>query len=203
MQSRTNLSLLFFVSTTYRISKKNLQRLSIPSLLEDLANPPQPLALRLYSSLVVGVVKVYILKMKNYEIEIQSLLVAIGSSRSKCRSKCSRSKKKLDVEDFHLLEESLPENCNALEGNCNSLENDVDDLLENSLDILNIKRIKMISIVDSQTEYTNISKFCLQNLTKSKYANYAKINYYANYAKINYYANYAKINYYAKYKIFS
>lgn len=153
MKSNTDISLLYYISTTKRITKKDLKRLNIPSLLVDLTK--QPFALRLYSYLVVGIIRVYLFKLKVYESEIQTMLNTLQYKRKR-ESKVSRKRK---IEEC-LLEDEVYEDGVYDEGVCEVHEHKLHD------DGILVKRRHKV-IVDRVTEYSNCTKFSLSTLHPS------------------------------------
>ncbi|EOB13414.1 Sister chromatid cohesion 1 protein 3 [Nosema bombycis CQ1] len=106
MKSNTELSIVYFVSTTKKkLNKQTLNNLNIQKILKSLLNPPQPFALRLYSYLVVGVVRIYLYKLKAYENEVQNLLNLLSYKRKKVNNKVGKDKKNLNKvnEDYEIL----------------------------------------------------------------------------------------------------
>lgn len=77
LKNKTSLAYLFYISTTdnklKRISKKEIDTISITSTLIILKNPPQPFALRLYAVLMKGLVKLYAVKIRHIEADISTL----------------------------------------------------------------------------------------------------------------------------------
>lgn len=86
-QQRTELSILYYISTSNnafrRVTKKDIQNMNISSMIEVLKTPQRPLSLRVYSFLIKGIIKVYILKVKYCEHEIQSMLSGLEVKKLK------------------------------------------------------------------------------------------------------------------------
>lgn len=73
MNSKTDVALIYYVSTiNKRINKNLIQRLNINEALNNIIE--QPYAMRLYSYLLKGIVRIYLLKYKYYQNEVNALL---------------------------------------------------------------------------------------------------------------------------------
>ncbi|EJW04865.1 hypothetical protein EDEG_00958 [Edhazardia aedis USNM 41457] len=74
IKNKTSLALIYYISTTNnrtkKITKKDILTIDLPNVINALKNPSQPFALRLYSILIKGVVRIYFLKVKYLEDEI-------------------------------------------------------------------------------------------------------------------------------------
>ncbi|KAM0673399.1 R8 protein [Gurleya vavrai] len=74
LKNKTSLALLFYISTTNnntkRVHKKEIEGLNITKAIITLQHPPQPFALRLYSILIKGLVRIYSIKIKYCESEL-------------------------------------------------------------------------------------------------------------------------------------
>ena len=86
---KTELSILCYISRTSnfirRISRKDVENMNISSMIEVIKSPPRPLPLRFYSFLIKGMVRVYILKLKYCEHEIQNTLNGLVQKKTKKR----------------------------------------------------------------------------------------------------------------------
>lgn len=67
-----------------RLSKKDILNFSVPAFCQTLQDPPEPLALRLSSSLLIGVVRIYDKRLMFFEHDVQqvhnNLLKAINNT---------------------------------------------------------------------------------------------------------------------------
>lgn len=75
-KNKTELSLLYYISTTNslkRISRREILELDLHKLLDQILYPKIPFALRLYSQLLRGLVKVWMLKINYYKLQIKNL----------------------------------------------------------------------------------------------------------------------------------
>lgn len=153
MKNNTDISLLYFISTTNRITKKDLKRLNIPSLLLSLTE--QPFALRLYSYLVVGIIRVYLYQLKVYEMEIQTLLSSLQVKKITKR-RMKEASDRILLRDMSLLVDE-------------PITSEVEDLEDvNYCDEVDHPRVKKRLILDSYTEYPTPTKFCT-NFYKKKF----------------------------------
>lgn len=74
----TELSLVYYLSTTRslrRVSKKEILELDFDAVLEQIRNPKTPFALRLYSYLLQGLVKIWIFKVDFCISKMKKLLI--------------------------------------------------------------------------------------------------------------------------------
>ncbi|EOB12716.1 Sister chromatid cohesion 1 protein 3 [Nosema bombycis CQ1] len=165
MKSNTELSLVYFVSTTKKkLNKQTLNNLNIQKILKSLLNPPQPFALRLYSYLVVGVVRIYLYKLKAYENEVQNLLNLLSYKRKKVGIKVGKDKKNLNKvnEDYEILLDDSSDHAldNITHQDYIHSGSILDPIHEDLIDIEPPKRFKKNVILDTITEFSNCSKFC-------------------------------------------
>lgn len=75
-KNKTELSILYYISTTdtlKNITRKDILNMDLQKLLNEILNTKIPFALRLYSYLLKGLVKVWMLKIKYYKIQIKNL----------------------------------------------------------------------------------------------------------------------------------
>ncbi|KAK6089375.1 hypothetical protein P3W45_001621 [Vairimorpha bombi] len=94
MQVKTDISLIYYISTTNsnrKINKKEINKIDIEKTLVTILD--QSYALRLYSFMLRGVSKIYLIKMKYYETEVSGLLNML---QYKIRKKAVVKKKALD-----------------------------------------------------------------------------------------------------------
>lgn len=76
LKSKTEISILFYVSTTKthnKISKKQILNLNISILIDEIINPSIPFSLRLYSHLLIGISKIWKIKLELYSKNITKL----------------------------------------------------------------------------------------------------------------------------------
>lgn len=183
-KNKTELSILYYISTTdklKKISKKEILELDFNNLLNQLLQPKIPFALRLYSYLLKGLVKVWILKMEFYKKQVNSFL--------KLAKLKKRKYKKTDIlEDFNANLQIKDEIISQLEESCISStidyrpdininqdwNADFDDYLSQDtpiIDDIKIKRRKIEDKYDITTiisvlskELRNPAKFEIPNL---------------------------------------
>lgn len=77
-KNKTELSLVYYISTAKnpkRFSRKDVVELDVESILEQMKNPKVPFALRLYSYLLKGIVKIWVMKVDFYKNKTESLLL--------------------------------------------------------------------------------------------------------------------------------
>lgn len=94
MQVKTDISLIYYISTTNnnrKINKKEINKIDIEKTLVTILD--QSYALRLYSFMLRGVLRIYLIKMKYYETEVSGLLNML---QYKIRKKAVVRKKTLD-----------------------------------------------------------------------------------------------------------
>lgn len=91
IKNKTPLALIFYISTTdnkyKRISKKDIDGVNIKATILTLKNPPQQFALRLYATLIKGIVKIFAYKIKYCETDIVTFY------RTMCEKKVTRELK--------------------------------------------------------------------------------------------------------------
>lgn len=89
VRQKSELSLLYYISTTNnalrRVNRKDIEGIDISSMIEMLRAPPRPFSLRVYSFLVRGIVKVYLLKLKYCESEILSVVNGLHAKKVRRR----------------------------------------------------------------------------------------------------------------------
>lgn len=125
MQAKTDISLIYYLSTTNnirRINRKDILKLNIKNALINVLD--QTFALRLYGYILKGVSKLYLLKIKYYEHEVTGLLNLL-----KVRLDKKRNIKKHSIND--------------------SSSSDVEDLYDGGLCSANIKPKQEIAIKDN------------------------------------------------------
>lgn len=96
-KNKTELSLLYYLSTAgflKRISRKDILNLNFNKLLDEITHPKMPFALRLYSYLLKGLVKVWILKINFYKSKMKRLMINRKASVSSRKEALGRAKDK-------------------------------------------------------------------------------------------------------------
>lgn len=76
-KNKTSLSLLYYLFTTgslKRINRKEILDLNFNKVLDEITNPEIPFALRLYSYLLKGIVKAWLLKIDFYKSRIKKII---------------------------------------------------------------------------------------------------------------------------------
>jgi hypothetical protein len=85
LRNRSALAVLYYVSTTNnrgrRINKRDIEDIDIADAISSMQEPERPFALRLYSFLLKGVVRIYKIKVTSCQAELHSLLSSMLSSR--------------------------------------------------------------------------------------------------------------------------
>jgi hypothetical protein len=127
LKNKSTLSVLYYVSTTNnrsrRISKRDIENIDIVSTITAIREPERPFALRLYSFLLRGIVRIYSIKMKNCQAELCSLLNSmVARKTAKRRTKRTKANEDIlaaehdvisnicssDTEEFNYVNSSLP-----------------------------------------------------------------------------------------------
>lgn len=78
-RNKTEISLVYYISTVRNVKKnfrKEVIELDFNTVLEKIKNPKVPFALRLYSYLLNGIVKMWIIKIEYYKAQAKNLLYA-------------------------------------------------------------------------------------------------------------------------------
>lgn len=76
-KNKTELSLVYYMSTAKnprRFARKDVVGLNVESIINQMKNPKVPFALRLYSYLLKGIVRIWVMKVDFYKGKVQSLL---------------------------------------------------------------------------------------------------------------------------------
>ncbi|ELA41950.1 uncharacterized protein VICG_00967 [Vittaforma corneae ATCC 50505] len=76
-KNKTELSLVYYMSTAKnpkRFARKDVVELNVESIINQMKNPKVPFALRLYSYLLKGIVRIWVMKVDFYKGKVQSLL---------------------------------------------------------------------------------------------------------------------------------
>lgn len=77
-KNKTELSLVYFVSTAKNIKKtcrKEVIEMDFNTVFDKIANPKVPFALRLYSYLLNGIVKMWLIKVEFYRIQAKNMFL--------------------------------------------------------------------------------------------------------------------------------
>jgi hypothetical protein len=173
-----------------KIQKKDIEKISIENTITALQTPPQPFALRLYSFLLKGIVRVYAMKLRFCEGDIHVLLNSMTYKKKRIEGK--RKAPMLITlplaEDFISkisetilrLESSEAEQCRENAslrglGSTSTYENDNDDLIEynniNLCDDTKPLKIRNKKVLDDKTELERTSLFikdrCLERRGES------------------------------------
>lgn len=83
-KSKTIFSKIYFISSTKRkLSKKEMENIDLNITIQNIVEPPVPFSLRLYSLLLRGIVRIYILKVKNIESELKIFLNSLCIGKRK------------------------------------------------------------------------------------------------------------------------
>ncbi|KAM0686315.1 R8 protein [Conglomerata obtusa] len=92
-KSKSSLALLFYISTTNtkKVNKKEIESVNITNTITSLQHPPQPFALRLYSILIKGLVRIYMMRLKYCENECNVFFKMV--LQKKARSNLGNKKK--------------------------------------------------------------------------------------------------------------
>lgn len=169
-QQKTELAILYYISTSNstfrRVNKKDIENIDISSMIEVLKVPQRPLSLRVYSFLIKGIVKVYILKVKYCEHEVQGILNGLEVKKLKKKREPSvprRDSLILKIEDDFIEGYSEPEECQTISNisgpvivesltNDNSyLESEVQNEVSEVMDAVVVKKRRK-SVVDRRIE---------------------------------------------------
>lgn len=144
LKNKTSLALLFYISTTSnkskKVNKKEIESVDITNALVTLKHPPQPFALRLYSILIKGLVKIYSMKIKYCESEINLFYKAMMVHKKKTSTK----KPKIINLKFK-------------------------DLFQANNFMVDLEDVKVYNLFDNETEPKSIETMVIQDQTSNNF----------------------------------
>jgi len=151
-KNKTELSLLYYLSTAgslKRVSRKDILNLNFNKLLDEITHPKMPFALRLYSYLLRGLVKVWILKINFYKSKMKRLMINRKASVSLRKEALGRAKdKNVNLE----INEGIISDIECSEASSNIFRNNIIDSYSSV-----IHQGYDYDIMDGAEDYTGIN----------------------------------------------